>query len=212
MSKAVLISIQPKWCELIASGKKTVEVRKTKPKLDAPFKCYIYCTKESYKGKYLHTSNQHGKLLFWHNPNDTTITVQPEEYDYTAYICAGKVVGEFVCDKIFQISIYYDNPNCKLALKEFPYVCLTDKQIIDYLGNGKQGYGWHISDLVIYDKPKELSELYHKCEKMPCEGCEHLKYQMVNSQERDWDCEYLNYQIPITRPPQSWCYVEELSV
>ena len=45
MSKAVLISIKPKWCELIASGKKTVEVRKTNPKLDTPFKCYIYCTK-----------------------------------------------------------------------------------------------------------------------------------------------------------------------
>lgn len=212
MSKAVLISIQPKWCKLIASGEKTVEVRKTKPKLKTPFKCYIYCTKESYKGKYLHTSNQHGKLLFWHNQNDTTITVQPEEYDYTAYTCNGKVVGEFVCDSIFPISVYYDNPNCKLALKEFPYVCLTDKQIIDYLGNGKQGYGWHISNLKIYDKPKDLSEFYHKCEKTPCEGCEHLKYQKVNSKERDWDCEYLNYQIPITRPPQSWCYVEELSV
>lgn len=44
MSKSVLISINPKWCELIASGKKTVEVRKTRPKLETPFKCYIYCT------------------------------------------------------------------------------------------------------------------------------------------------------------------------
>lgn len=45
MKQAVLISINPKWCELIASGKKTIEVRKTKPKLLPPFKCYIYCTK-----------------------------------------------------------------------------------------------------------------------------------------------------------------------
>lgn len=44
--KSVLISIQPKWCELIASGKKTIEVRKTKPKLETPFKVYIYCTKD----------------------------------------------------------------------------------------------------------------------------------------------------------------------
>lgn len=44
MSKAVMLSIRPKWCEKIASGKKTVEVRKTRPKLDTPFKCYIYCT------------------------------------------------------------------------------------------------------------------------------------------------------------------------
>ncbi len=205
MSKVVLISIQPKWCELIASGKKTVEVRKTKPKLDTPFKCYIYCTKDKWqhlvqmpdKSYRIYNGKEYGKydksLIFGGEAN-------------------GKVIGEFVCDRIFPISIYYDNPNCKLALKEFPYVCLTDKQIIDYLGNGKQGYGLHISGLVIYDKPKELSEFYHKCEKMPCEGCEHLKYKKVNSQERDWDCEYLNYQIPITRPPQSWCYVEELSV
>jgi len=44
--ESVLISIQPKWCELIASGKKTIEVRKTRPKLDTPFKVYIYCTKD----------------------------------------------------------------------------------------------------------------------------------------------------------------------
>ena len=45
MLKSVLISIQPKWCELIASGKKTVEVRKPRPKLKTPFKVYIFITK-----------------------------------------------------------------------------------------------------------------------------------------------------------------------
>ena len=44
--KSVLISIRPKWCALIASGKKTIEVRKTYPKLPTPFKCYIYCTQD----------------------------------------------------------------------------------------------------------------------------------------------------------------------
>lgn len=42
--KSVLISIRPRWCELIASGRKTIEVRKTYPKLPTPFMCYIYCT------------------------------------------------------------------------------------------------------------------------------------------------------------------------
>ena len=190
--ESVLVSIKPKWCELIASGKKTVEVRKTKPKLDTPFKCYIYCTKESYKGKYLHTSNQHGKLLFWHNPNDTTITVQPEEYDYTAYICGGKVIGEFVCDGIIPISIEYSNPNSRIALKEFPYTCLTDKQIIDYLGNGNQGYGWHISNLVIYDKPKDLSE-----------------FRSYNTRAYIDENGYPMPTHEITRPFQSWGYVYE---
>lgn len=42
----LMLSIKPKWCELIASGRKTIEVRKTRPKLETPFKCYIYCTKD----------------------------------------------------------------------------------------------------------------------------------------------------------------------
>ena len=80
--KAVLISIQPKWCELIASGKKTVEVRKTAPKLEPPFKCYIYCT----KGKWIWTGNV-------------------EDYGTLTTIGNGKVIGEFVCDKIEHIEI-----------------------------------------------------------------------------------------------------------
>lgn len=42
--KAVLLSIRPNWCKLIWSGMKTVEVRKSRPKLETPFKAYIYCT------------------------------------------------------------------------------------------------------------------------------------------------------------------------
>lgn len=39
--KAVMLSVQPKWCEKIASGRKVIEVGKSKPKLKTPFKCYI---------------------------------------------------------------------------------------------------------------------------------------------------------------------------
>ena len=44
MGKAVLISIRPEWVEKIARGEKTLELRKTEPKLETPFKVYIYCT------------------------------------------------------------------------------------------------------------------------------------------------------------------------
>lgn len=50
MSKAVLISIKPKWCDLIRQGRKTVEVRKTCPKLEVPFKVYIYETMDGGRG------------------------------------------------------------------------------------------------------------------------------------------------------------------
>lgn len=40
---SIIASIKPKWCELIVSGKKTIEVRKIAPK-EVPFKVYMYCT------------------------------------------------------------------------------------------------------------------------------------------------------------------------
>ena len=148
--KSVLISIQPKWCELIASGKKTVEVRKNRPKLDVPFKVYIYYTKKYdrsgdgyFQGKY-----------------------------------CGKVIGEFVCDETKEIradnlvALYFNNPSEK--------TCVNDLEMRQY-ANGKNLFLWHISDLVIYDKPRELSEF--------------SKYGF-------------SHPVWLKRPPQSWCYVE----
>ncbi len=85
--RSVLISINPKWCELIASGKKTVEVRKTRPKIDTPFKVYIYETK--------------GKLRWCNKCQDSDC-----ERPYPGCACFegyGKVIGEFVCDQIDEI-------------------------------------------------------------------------------------------------------------
>ena len=172
--KSVLISIKPKWCELIASGKKTIEVRKTRPKIETPFKCYIYETKAK---------------------TDVLCTAR------------GRVIGEFVCDAIYDIEPHYDTPNfCN------QYVCgwnagdaddcLSFSDLNTYLG-GKHGYGWHISDLKIYDKPRELSEF---CAWKKCNSCKTSGYESTACMY-DEDC-----KVPavVTRPPQSWCYVEEL--
>lgn len=173
--KAVMISIQPKWCELIASGKKTVEVRKTSPKLEVPFKCYIYCTQ--------------GKL------KDLGVIGN------TMYEKRMKVIGEFVCNNLetFEFgSEYY---------KTLVGSCLSGREVWEY-GRGKTLYGWHISDLVIYDKPKELSEFYRECKKPECDDCQHLYVENTPMCYEVW-CG-LDGKIPITRPPQSWCYVEEM--
>ena len=179
--KSVLISIQPKWCELIASGKKTVEVRKTRPKLDVPFKCYIYSTKPKHYYKIsdhmaatdenLYVSNGKVKMC-----NGFEFWADDIEYERLN----GKVIGEFVCDRMEEFT-----PTEKgVQFKRFSALhdtCLTLAEIRTYL-NGKIGYGWHISNLVIYDKPKELSE-FCKCG--------------------------FDRSVPLKRPPQSWCYVEE---
>ena len=178
--KSVLISIQPKWCELIASGKKTVDVRKTRPKLQVPFKVYIYCTKDTFSIRYSDSAKD------WQNN------------------ACGKVIGEFICDGITMlkadnlIQSYYNNTQG---------TCLTDMELCLYAKEGKPLYYWHISNLVIYDKPRELGEFYRECEKPKCEDCPHLMVENTPMYYEVW-CPY-DEKIPITRPPQSWCYVEE---
>nr|DAP47371.1 MAG TPA: hypothetical protein [Caudoviricetes sp.] len=206
---AVLLSVRPKWCELIASGKKTVEVRKTRPKIETPFKCYIYCTKPKMITKYVFKPEDYPEYM---RPEKPVFCKVPDgSSPYCSVVNGnGKVIGEFECDVIFTMSITYSDPTSRIALKEFPYTCLTDQQIIDYLGNGNQGYGWHISNLVIYDKPKEIRDFCYPtekyCEKEMCGGCPKDQVMGLDG-DYAFDCEW---QRPIKRPPQSWCYVQDL--
>jgi predicted transcriptional regulator len=194
--KAVMLSIQPKWIELIASGKKTVEVRKTKPKIDVPFKCYIYCT----KGDWLTSVN--GKVQ---KPNNMEIDLSA---DSKIEELNGKVIGKFVCDKVVQ----FENDCYTPAFEETADLsCVGYKGLYDYLGTKEYGYGWHITDLVIYDKPKELSEFYHYCGDNPnCEGCEAHYYSNTECGKEDYCCSPMEGCKPIKRPFQSWGYVYEV--
>lgn len=170
MSKAVLISIQPKWCELIASGKKTIEVRKSRPSIETPFKCYVYMTKTK------------ERCRFW-------------EY-ITAYqnskgeILDGsqKIIGEFICDRISRYGDYEGNIDSPYFItpEQLKQTCLTYDEFKKY---GKNGilYGWHISDLVIYDKPRALGEF-------------------IGWSRRELISDYRYLRCPF----QSWGYVEEV--
>ena len=212
MSKAVLISIQPKWCELIASGKKTVEVRKTKPRLETPFKVYIYCTKpiHYYKiSKHLLTSDESLFLVNGKVKMCDGFGVEYEDREYKHLNC--KVIGEFVCDRIYNLTPHFDKPDfCNQYICDWKYgegtACLSFTEMNDYL-KGKQGYGWHISDLVIYDKPKELGEYGEFYVWKKCNSCRETGYESTAC------CFDIDCKVPavISRPPQSWCYVEEMS-
>lgn len=182
--KSIMLSIKPKWCELIAQGKKTVEVRKTKPKIDVPFKCYIYCTMGKLP-KYIYNENLEKESIYAKHPD----------------IINGKIIGEFVCKTMSKFdSIDYITPE-KVSIGMAS--CLTEKEFVDYVGNNF-AYGWHITDLVIYDKPKELYEFlnYNKYQVCKEKGC---------FSDDCWICP--NNAI-VTKPPQSYYYidVEELGV
>ena len=207
--KAVMISIQPKWVEKIASGQKTIEVRKTAP--EVPFKAYIYCTKAK---PYLYKEANPPFELFL----DSEL-YEGEGYDDRLF--SGKVIGEFVCDKIIEWQYdkghqyYVDYPSD--CTSYFPYLkCHSEAtglkcSEIENYGKGKTLYGWHISDLKIYDKPKELSEF----KTPPCEksekACGNCKWLVKINTPDVYECEcYVEDGRPITRAPQGWCYVEEL--
>lgn len=196
--KSVLISIQPKWCELIASGKKTVEVRKTKPKLETPFKCYIYCTAD--RRKHICDTFVPQTPLFVKNGVAKSSISREDGLPWK--LGNGKVIGEFVCDRISGGSGEY-------AVYHTGGTCLTPTEIADYIGD-KYAYFWHISDLVIYDKPRELGEFYHYCGDNPkCDGCEAHYYSNTECGKEDYCCSPIEGCKPIKRPFQSWGYVYE---
>lgn len=176
--KAVLISIQPRWCKLIANGKKTVEVRKSKPKMEAPFKVYIYCTQEKRR--------------------------------YSPW--GGKVIGEFMCDRIYQYAsdLFRSTPveGTDISTEEMERLsCLAAKELYEYEHSAEPRenciyllgvYGWHISDMKIYDTPLDLSNFFHACDKPSEQNC------IVCEESGKARCKQLR------RPPQSWCYVMEV--
>lgn len=191
MSKAVMLSIRPQWCQKIASGEKTIEVRKTKPKLETPFKCYIYCTMDH---PYISVScGELDKLNYRTN---------------TVGRCNGKVIGEFTCDQTFPINVFDNGSIQNWLFEHMERSCLAYEELAGYIGNGKTGHGWHISNLKIYDAPKKLREFWRDC----------LEYSELST--NCWSCENVcgdgdetdcntDGRLYLRRPPQSWCYVEE---
>ncbi len=213
---AVLLSVRPKWCELIASGKKTVEVRKTKPKAEPPFKCYIYCTKPSKKYQTISGCMvlnddelyRHPTQGIKHGDSIELMRFDGDEYSKDNFL-NGKVIGEFICAETECFTADYRSDE-KQTARIAKQACLRIAELIDYQGELPCLYGWHISELVIYDKPKEIRDFCYPtekyCEKEMCGGCPKDQVMGLDG-DYAFDCEW---QRPIKRPPQSWCYVQDL--
>jgi predicted transcriptional regulator len=211
MKKAILISIRPEWVKKILNGKKTVEIRKTAPKLEyeqvekeqsgfkdglfpfiepsaKPIDCYIYCSITGFPLIALHLNNKK-----WHILCDVNGNPYKGNSDYKYQ--NGKIVAKFTLKKTEELIYtdrlmrFYTNQDGLCARTDDepcePFynglvgtvkgACLSQQQLLEY-GKGKPLFAWHISDLVVFDKPMELGEACGR-------------------------------KI-LTRPPQSWHYVE----
>ena len=217
MPKVILMSIKPKYVAEILNHRKTIEIRKTAPKCALPIDVYIYCTKTDY---ICHIS---------------------EKY-------VGKVVAKFTLREVEKFDFiserkYEDNPLkyneeirkhnriCKEAcVSPVEVVCYLDTK---YLGSdnsfGMFGYAWHISDLEIFDEPKELwrfqkpgtHDQYLRslqaareddlklCEKYGFDQWDMYEENVVANGEELTEEAYKMGAYGLQRPPQSWQYVEE---
>lgn len=212
-SPSVLLSIRPKWCELIASGKKAIELRKTRPRLETPFKVYIYCTKGCF-GNLIRVRSEENANLFGY---DSIIGINPGFAQNDDIQMCGKIIGEFICDKILPIRVFKNGTIQDYNHFNLQQSCVPYDDIAEYIGKNRTGYGWHISDVVIYDEPKSLSEFekYSEDGKLPCEKGTHgtyCEYEYFDSYENcraciiDFDGTHCP-KIKVNRPPQSWSYV-----
>lgn len=168
--RSILISIKPQWVAKILNGEKTIEVRKTAPKCELPIEVYIYCTK----------------------------TIKPiSNYDWGEFAFddlpkLGKIVAKFTLRAVHKFDWQLvANPFFKVRGS-----CLTYSQLKDYATDTKGKihdlYGWQISDLKIFDEPKELDEFDYPCPS----GIRNVSQRSLNG-------------LPSKKhPPRSWFYVE----
>lgn len=203
--KAIMISVKPEWCRKILNKDKTLELRTTCPKewkdflsgktnvRPEPTQVYIYCTKIKDKKRYT---------------DEIDIPLETE-----MYMGNGRVIAEFTLDGIAEFYVFENGSVQGWNWFGLKRSCLTYEQIAEYIGLNKKGYAWHIDDLKIYDEPKELNEFEHyisnnRCPKkengMNCEDC-----KSYNKEHNTCLALYYLHK-QVKRPPQSWCYVEEL--
>ena len=193
--KAILISIKPKYVADILNHKKTIEVRKSFPKCDLPIDVYIYCTLTKNNGIFLYDM-KHDKPILRN----------------------GKVVAKFTLNEVEEIKFFdYVSPDDDYSVEEYrtddmdafdlcSLACLEYDELEDYL-YPNNGYAWHIDNLVIFDKPKELSEFY----KIGYEEAYDLASLGWDSEEcLDYHASIkrLNKQYQLTKAPQSYMFIE----
>lgn len=199
MSKSVLMSLSPYYYYLIGEGIKTEEVRKTIPKAldwNKHVECYMAKDEKSFKRipkefqeKYRAHIGKVGMRFTCNEINCYEYGLHCPQYAESYFDCYEGYIFDFVCDERH---------------------CLSTTELYAY-GNKKSLSSWHISDLVIYDKPRELGEFERECFENFYEGigskiCHKCEQYLRATIYEPCDCKNGGYK-PLTRPPQSWQYI-----
>lgn len=178
----ILASLKPYYYYLIGEKKKDIEVRKSALK-DLP-----------------------QDIVFYMSKDEKSFAKIPKEFQEKYRKHFGKVGIRAVVDKICSMKMTITAYDDLILLSKIGMICnynicLSNDELYAYLGD-KTGYGWNLDNVAIYDKPKELSEFTRPCS---YDGiCFSCKRFIANGMP------YGFCDSTITRPPQSYMYVEEL--
>lgn len=176
MNFDILLPIKPYYAYLIMKGEKTVEVRKF----------------------HITDSRWSGKMKVYVSKDKKSFRRIPEKYRTEFEKNIGKVAFKFVSESIAKYECSSEHFRC---LADNSGACLTYDEIMNYC-NGKDLYGYNITDLKIYDEPKELGEFYRcsdgKCQSYNCKS----KYCGIVI-----ECGNLEQ---LTRPPQNYIKIKEV--
>lgn len=178
----ILASLKPYYYYLIGERKKTIEVRKSALK------------------------NLPQDIVFYMSKDEKSFAKIPKEFQEKYRKHFGKIGMRVICDEVdkwkYLPDCYSEDKDEKMyyiSSADGAAACLTYDEIENY-GESKTLYGWHISDLKIYDKSRELSEFRISCNR------KNLCYSCNRFTGKPWDI----CNSTITRPPQSYMFVEEV--
>ena len=183
--RKVLASLKPYYYYLVGEGIKKIEVRKDMPK----------------------ASDWDNEVLFYMSKDEKSFAKIPKEFQEKYRKHFGKVGMQFICDKVERLEEHIEQGGLYYILSDTfnEQAQLDNWELHDY-GKGKTLYGWHISDLKIYDRPRELSDFYRECKK----PCKPNKGKILCITTKSLKMNGCNGKIPLTRAPQSWQYIEDL--
>ena len=209
----VVASFQPKWVELIVNLIKKWEVRKDFPKIQTPFKCKIYCTKSNKNPTLVLSASKLGVemgLSLDQTAVMLNIPIERENRDVANAIMNGRIVGEFICDKILPIR-YNALGRYECPAEILAETCLTQTELVAY-GKGRPLFAWHISELKVYKQTLPINSLLKTCQDpySYCQACRYGHIVYPSDVETAADMEGCSYEEYCTNrmsvAPQSWCY------
>ena len=182
--RAILTSIRPEHLVNILNGDKPFELRSVCPNIELPCIALLYCCKSS---KYLlDWDYQNGKKTwFLWDKRKHKYPLKHEQLDN------GKVLAKCVMTECIDWHNYSWQEVCRLG-------CVSDQQLRDYAKNKKNIYLWHLENIEIFDKPKDISNFYTT----------HLDKTIPELFDNSIQLPNGVWVKPLTRAPQSWCYVE----